>query len=83
MPRAAVQGSGPEVRGERTRVFLKQESYHFKGDQSLPARPTHEEEEEKADATSLIKACEAWATEAFRLPADFLHGLSQPGKKKR
>lgn len=87
MPRS-VRGLGTDVRGETKKGgFLKQESYLFKGDQSssrLGRREEEEEEQEEDDAAiSLIKTCEAWATEAFRLPADFLHSLSQPGKKKR
>lgn len=41
--------------------------------------------ERTSDATSLIRLCEAWATEAFRLPADFLQMLAagQGGKRSK
>lgn len=75
MPRS-VRGLGDAH--PRRRELLKQESYVFKGESSRPPR-----EDSVSDATSLIRTCEAWATEAFRLPADFLHSLAQPGKKRR
>lgn len=75
MPRS-VRGLGDAQAGRRD--FLKQESYSLKGQSS---RPTPEES--VSDATTLIRTCEAWATEAFRLPADFLNSLAQPGKKRR
>lgn len=76
MPRS-VRGLGDAQVGRRD--FLKQESYSFKGHSSR----SPQEEESVSDAATLIRTCEAWATEAFRLPADFLHSLAQPGKKRR
>lgn len=78
MPRS-VRGLGDSGAGRREN--LKQESYSFRGQQSAAA--LHEADEEVSDATTLIRECEAWAAEAFRLPADFLHSFTQPGKKKR
>lgn len=79
MPRS-VRGLG-DARTVKRGDILKQESYIFNGGESSSrALP---EEDSSSDATSLIRTCEAWATEAFRLPADFLHSLAQPGKKKR
>lgn len=76
MPRS-VRGLGDAHAGRRD--FLKQESYVIKGRPSAPPPP----EDSASDATTCIRTCEAWATEAFRLPADFLHSLAQPGKKRR
>lgn len=36
-------------------------------------------EEDDPACTSLIRTCEAWATEAFRLPADFFNNLGVGG----
>ncbi|CAB1120431.1 unnamed protein product [Ectocarpus sp. CCAP 1310/34] len=76
MPRS-VRGLGDSRAGERE--ILKQESYRINGGES-GASPG---EDESSDAASALRVSEAWATEAFRLPADFLHNLAQPGKKKR
>ena len=78
MPRV-VRGLGESRRSQRT--LLQQQSYNFDEHPSVvesraPSKTT-------LDADSLIRTCEAWACEAFRLPGDFLHTLAQPAKKKR
>lgn len=78
-PHRSVRGLGDAHAGRRE--FLTQQSFSFNGQQS--SRPSPQQEESISEATSLIRTCEAWAAEAFRLPADFLHSLAQPGKKKR
>lgn len=75
---SAGGGSRPD------RPFLKQQSYSFSEHPSLVE--SRSSPEPVADATSLIRTCEAWACEAFRLPGDFLHTLAEApagGKKKR
>ncbi|CAN0253799.1 unnamed protein product [Laminaria digitata] len=79
MPRS-VRGLGEKSRPSQ-RSLLQQQSYNFNEHPSVvesrvPSKTT-------LDADSLIRTCEAWACEAFRLPGDFLHTLAQPAKKKR
>lgn len=78
MPRS-VRGLGESRPSQRS--LLQQQSYNFTEHPSVvesraPAKTT-------LDADSLIRTCEAWACEAFRLPGDFLLSLAQPAKKKR
>lgn len=76
-----VRNMPRSVRSERStrvaqRSSLTQQSYSFNRHQ-LVTDSGSSPEKDADPASSFITKCEAWAVEAFSLPADFLYSLSE------